>query len=104
MGETDDLEWQDGKDAVNRKKHGFPLAFSAFVFDGRPRLERHSPKSSGTEPRIEAIAEVERRVLFCVYVWRGVRRRIISLRRAHRSERRAYEEAVGRSGTDSEDD
>jgi uncharacterized DUF497 family protein len=30
MGETDDLEWEDSKDAVNRQKHGFPLAFSAF--------------------------------------------------------------------------
>jgi len=104
MGETDDLEWEDGKDAVNRQKHGLPHAFSAFLFDGRPRLERHSPKSAGNEPRVEAIAEIGGRVLFCVYVWRGARRRIISLRRAHRSERRAYEEAVSRSGADREDD
>jgi uncharacterized DUF497 family protein len=52
MGETDDLEWEDGKDAVNRKKHGFPLAFSAFMFDGRPRLERIRPRVQGPNPEL----------------------------------------------------
>ncbi len=96
MVETDDLEWDDEKDQANRAKHGLPLILSALIFDGRRRLERHSPKSSNAEVRMETIAEVSGRVLFCVYVWRGAKRRIISLRIAHRSERHAYEEAVGR--------
>jgi uncharacterized DUF497 family protein len=28
---------------------------------------------------------------YCAYTWRGQKRRLISLRRAHRTERRAYE-------------
>jgi len=92
MGETDDLEWDDAKDAANQQKHGLPLLFAHVVFDGRNRLERLSPKTLG-EARFEVMAEVDGRVLFCVYVWRGNRKRIISLRRAHRSEQRAYEEA-----------
>ncbi|MET3353303.1 UNVERIFIED_ORG: uncharacterized DUF497 family protein [Xanthobacter viscosus] len=94
MGETDDLEWHDDKDAANRVKHGLPLFFAAVIFDGRPRFERLSPKQVAGEARVEAMAEVADRVLFCVYIWRGTRRRIISVRAAHRSERRAYEKAT----------
>ena len=94
MGETDDFEWDDDKDAANRAKHGLPLAFGMFVFDGRPRLERASPKLANGEPRFEAIAELAGRVILCVFVWRGRRRRLISVRRAHRSERRAFAQAI----------
>ncbi|MFG1281012.1 hypothetical protein V5F34_03955 [Xanthobacter autotrophicus] len=45
MGETDDLEWHDDKDAANRVKHGLPLFFAAVIFDGRPRFERLSLRS-----------------------------------------------------------
>ena len=100
MGETDDLEWDDAKDAANRAKHGLPLGLSALVFDGRYRYVRPSAKEFSGEFRTEALAQVEHHVLLCVYVWRGPRRRIISLRRAHRSERRAYEEAVERGDAD----
>lgn len=104
MVEMEDLEWDDAKDAANRAKHGLPLAFAIFVFDGRLRYERPSPQhKSGGEFRVEAMAEIEGRVLFCVYVWKGTKRRIISLRRAHRSERRAYQEAIGRGGPNSQE-
>ena len=42
MGETDDFEWDDNKDAANRAKHGLPLPLSALLFDGRLRLDRPS--------------------------------------------------------------
>ncbi|QFR34583.1 BrnT family toxin [Ancylobacter sp. TS-1] len=94
MGETDDFEWDDDKDAANRAKHGLPLLVSEFVFDGRPRFERSSPKFVAGEPRVEAMAEVAGRVILCVFVWRGRKRRLISVRRAHRSERRVFAQAV----------
>jgi uncharacterized DUF497 family protein len=97
MGETDDFEWDDVKDAATRAKRDLELIAAALLFDGRDRLERVSPKSLPTEMRYETMAEVDGRVLFCVWTWRGSRRRIMSLRPAHRSERRAYEKAVGRS-------
>ena len=98
MGETDDFEWDDDKDAVNRANRGLPLIFAALMFDGREKTEDVSAKSSEGETRFETMAEVEGRMLFCVWHWRHGRRRIISLRVANRSERRAYEEAVGRGG------
>ncbi|HEY9211713.1 MAG TPA: BrnT family toxin [Ancylobacter sp.] len=94
MGETDDLEWDDDKDAANRRKHGLPLDFASLVFDGRPRYERGSPKQVVGEFRIEAMAEIADRVIFCVFIWRGFRRRVMSVRNASRSERRAYKEAT----------
>lgn len=57
MGETDDVEWDDLKDApANREKHGLPLVIAARLFDGRPRLDRASPQSDIEDPRRETIA------------------------------------------------
>ena len=99
MGETDDFEWDDVKDAKNQARRGLPLPLAALLFDGRERLDRISKKSAPGETRSETMAEVEGRVLFCVWKWSGQRRRVISLRIAHRSERRAYQEAVEGGGS-----
>jgi uncharacterized DUF497 family protein len=97
MGETDDLEWDDTKDAANRAKHGLPLLLAILLFDGRPRVDQVS-RHSTAEGRFETLAEKDGDVLLCVWTWRSQRRRIISLRYANRKERRAYQEAVGRGG------
>lgn len=94
MGETDDFEWDDNKDAANRAKHGLPLPLSALLFDGRPRLDRHSRGERG-ETRFETIAAYGPDVLLCAWTWRGQRRRAISFRFANEVERHAYQEAVG---------
>ncbi len=99
MGETDDFEWDDDKDAANRAKRGLPLLFAALMFDGREKTEDLSDKSPEDEARFETVAPAAGRVLFCVWHWRNGRRRIISLRVANRSERRAYQEAIGRGGS-----
>ncbi|MFG1477508.1 BrnT family toxin [Xanthobacter sp. V4C-4] len=97
MGETDDLEWDDNKDVANREKHGLPLSISSRLFDGRPRLDRQSSKSPDPEMRFETLAAIGEDVLLCVWTWWKGRRRAISLRMAKRSERRAYQEAIGGS-------
>ena len=94
MGETDDLEWDDAKDAANRLKHGFPLPLGALLFDGRERLDRLSKTQPDHEVRYETIAPYFSSVLVCVWIWRGRKRRVLSLRIANRSERRAYQEAT----------
>lgn len=97
MGETDDLEWSDDKDSATQARRSLRLVIASRIFDGRKRVERVSPKSPTEEVRWETMAEIDGRVLFCVWTWRGNRRRIISLRPASRSERRAYETATRRS-------
>lgn len=96
MGETDDLEWDDAKDHLTQMHRSLSLAIAARLFDGRLRLERISPKSPLGEVRWETMGDIDGRVLFCVWTWRGRKRRVISLRPASRSERNAYREAVGR--------
>ena len=93
MGETDDLEWDDVKDTATRARRDLALQAAGRLFDGRIRLERVAPKSPDHEVRYETMAEVNGRVLFCVWTWL-VARRVISLRPANRSERRAYKEAT----------
>lgn len=94
MGETDDFEWDDTKDVKNQLKHEFELVGAALLFDGRTTYEYVSPKSPQNEARHLTMAEVDGHVLFCVWTWRGDKRRIISLRIAHEVERRAYEKAT----------
>jgi uncharacterized DUF497 family protein len=97
VGETDDFEWDDRKAAANLSKHGFPLPLAALLFDGRKRLDRLSRHQPDKETRFETIAPYLDSVLLCVWVQRGRKRRVVSLRIANRSERRAYQEAIGRS-------
>lgn len=104
MGETDEVERDDVKDAANRDNRGLPLPLAARLFDGRPRIDSKSQKSPPGEPRFETMAEFDGHVLFYVWKWNGDRRRIISPRIAHRSERRAYQEAIGRGGPARQDD
>ncbi|WP_428028828.1 BrnT family toxin [Ancylobacter sp.] len=96
MGETDDFEWDDEKDAANRAKHGLPLPLAVRLFDGRARLDSPSRGERG-EPRFETIAAYGEDVLLCAWTWRNRRRRAISFRYANEVERRAYQEAIGRS-------
>jgi hypothetical protein len=45
VGETDDLDWSDDKDAATQAQRALRLVVASRVFDGRPRVERLSPKS-----------------------------------------------------------
>ena len=91
MGETDEFEWGDDKNAANQQKHGVELIVAAAMFSDPNRLEQVSGRSTATETRLITIGQAFGVLWACVYTWRGQKRRLISLRRAHRTERRAYE-------------
>jgi uncharacterized protein len=93
VGRYGDIEWDDDKDRVNREKHGLPLIAAAEIFADPDYVESITTRSHSTESRMIAVGQVSGRLLTCVYVWRGLMRRIISLRSASRKERRGYEEA-----------
>lgn len=54
MGETDDFEWDDAKDAINRTKHRLPLIVAARIFDDDERIETVSRASTASETRLVA--------------------------------------------------
>ena len=70
-------------------KHGISLARSAELFE-QPFREIEDLRAEYGERRFIAYGFIEERLFVCVYVWRGGRRRILSLRKANRREIDAY--------------
>jgi hypothetical protein len=90
-----DFEFDPVKDEENAAKHGFPLAFAEFLFDG-PFVEEEDGRRNYQETRFVAtgpIARLDGRVFVVVYTWRGTARRIISFRKANDREIRKYRSA-----------
>jgi uncharacterized protein len=94
MARVDGFEWDDAKARANARKHGIPFELAILLFDSPDIFEDISEIDESGEERWIAIGRIGQRVLQCVYVWRGERRRIISLRRATRSEIKGFERRV----------
>ncbi len=86
------FEWDASKNAANIAKHRIDFEDAVRIFDG-PVLEKADDRREYGEVRIVAFGVVDNRDLAVVYTVRGGRRRIISARRAHHRERKAYREA-----------
>ena len=98
MDEADDFEWDASKELRNVAKHQLSLRLAAELFASDQWIEIEAVKSGTDASRTMAIGPIQGRLVVCVYTWRGPKRRIISLRPAHRSERRAYQKATQRGG------
>jgi uncharacterized DUF497 family protein len=96
------FEWDDAKDRSNRAKHRIDFDEAIHIFDG-PVLEIVDARRDYGEARILAIGIAYRREISLVYTWRGSNRRIITARRAHASERRAYRQAFATADRQRED-
>jgi uncharacterized DUF497 family protein len=86
-------EWDTAKDAINRAKHGFPLALAVPLFDGTERVGPDVRFDYGEE-RLVARGMIEGRLFVCVFTRRGETLRIISLRKANRREQDAYRDGL----------
>jgi len=91
-----DFEWDEAKSRRNATERGLPFDLAIPLFDG-PTLEWADESVEYGEDRTAAIGMVAGRCLVCVYTWRGSDeapiRRVISLRKSTRRERKLYEEA-----------
>jgi len=86
------FEWDVAKNAANIAKHGIDFEDAVGIFDGLV-LEKADARRDYGEARMVAFGVVDDRELAVVYTMRGEYRRIISARRAHSRERKAYREA-----------
>jgi uncharacterized DUF497 family protein len=86
------IEFDNDKDRSNRRKHGLPLA-AAERIDWTRVVEEIDDRRDYRELRIVALGILAGRIVVCTYTWRGDVRRIISLRRATRSESHEYYQA-----------
>jgi len=83
------LEWDDDKDAINRRKHGIGLGEAAAIFQG-PVFTRIDPRET-TELRETSLGMIGGvAVLPVVHTDREGVTRLIGARKATRRERRLY--------------
>ena len=86
------FEWDTAKNAANIAKHGIDFEDAIRIFEG-PVLESPDERREYGEVRIIAFGVVDARELAVVYTTCAGRRRIISARRAHSCELKAYRQA-----------
>jgi uncharacterized DUF497 family protein len=92
------FSWDPEKSEANLGDRGFDFAFATLIFDG-PTLEREDTRRDYGERRILAIGLAQGLELTVCYTDRvhsgqDLERRIISARRSHRRERKAYQQAI----------
>jgi uncharacterized protein len=84
------FEWDDAKSERTFQQRGFDFAYAALVFEDAARIERQDTRKDYGEIRWQTMGIIGERVFLVVYTRRGDVIRIISARRAHDTEERAY--------------
>jgi len=85
------VEWDENKNAINRRIHHISFETARLVFADPNRIERfdNSLSNSSGEIRWQTLGLVGK-VLFVVYTERGENIRLISARLANKKERSSY--------------
>ena len=84
------VEWDRGKAAENQQKHGVDFADAVTALEDEMALT--IPESEDLEDRFVTLGmDALGRLLVVIYTWRDEDIRIISARKANRSERSQYE-------------
>jgi uncharacterized DUF497 family protein len=86
------IEFDPAKDAANRRKHGVSLSMAGEL-DWESALVWVDDRSKYYEMRMIALAPKTAILYYVAFVDRGEVRRVISLRRANRSEVKHYVES-----------
>jgi uncharacterized DUF497 family protein len=84
--------WDTGKDEINRRKHGLPLSIGEVALADPLALSVPDPHPDGD--RWNTVGMIAGVVLFVAHTWPDGAQpgRIISVRKATKPERRAYED------------
>jgi uncharacterized DUF497 family protein len=82
------FEWDEDKRQAILEDRSLDFADADLFFDGRPVIFMPSRRSS--EARWKATLQIETAFFTLVWTWRGEVVRVISMRRAHEGEERAY--------------
>jgi uncharacterized DUF497 family protein len=88
------FEWDEAKNRINIRKHGFHFAEAAEMFNG-PLLVRPDTREDYGEPRWIGSGMIKGRLASVAFAERPDGAiRIISLRKADRDERKEFEKAI----------
>lgn len=85
-----DYEWDPAKARENQRKHGVKFSHAAMALLDDLAVTRLDPDSNGEARYLSVGMDSLGRMLVTVFTHRGTRVRIISSRKATRSERRSY--------------
>ena len=83
-----DFEYDPAKSRSNAEKHGIDFEQAKRLWDDPRRVS--VPGKASNELRFALIAEWNRKVWFAVYTFRGLKVRLISVRRARDNEQAFY--------------
>ena len=84
------FEWDETKATANLEKHRVTFPFATRVFLDPDRLELDASRAADAESRFKVIGMIEDKLYIVVATRRGAACRIISARRANRTEDRTY--------------
>ena len=87
------FDWDPGKNATNRRKHGMEFHEATAVFDDPNHIEWVCSDPEDDEERFMIVGRVGRRLLAVVYTERGDTTRLISARKASKRERQRYDQS-----------
>ena len=86
------FEWDEEKRRLTLRKHGVEFADAVTAFEDPDAITLPEDDSEGEERFVTLACDLFGRVLVIVYTWRGDAIRVISARKATRSERKQYGE------------
>jgi uncharacterized protein len=88
-----EFEWDEDKRAQIVAERGLDFVGAYRFFDGRPVSHQQTPRAG--EERWKTTAAIEDAYFTLVWCWRGENVRVITMRRAHEKEIRAYRQLHG---------
>lgn len=86
------IEFDPGKDVINRAKHGISLEAAALLDIERSAIVRIDDRVDYGEPRFIAYGLIHGRLHAIWFTWRSDVMRVIGLRKANDRERKRYEQ------------
>ena len=86
-------DWDDDKNATNRRRHGLDFADAPLVFEGLTLTAEDDRRDYG-EVRYNTLGTLEGRVVQITTTERGDVTRIISMRKATKNEQKIYFERI----------
>ena len=88
-----EFEWNEDKRQKALKERSLDFADAFQFFDGRPVIHQPTPRDG--EDRWKSTTRFDGRFFTVVWMWRDAAIRIISMRRSHEQEERAYRSVFG---------
>ena len=85
-----EFEWDEAKEAVNRRKHGIGFDLAMRIFLDPDRITRADARGDYGEERFVTVGFIENRLFVVVHTMRGRAIRLISARKANARERRRH--------------